>query len=117
MNKTISEALEAAAEAFAVQALYYAEKGHSEKAETNHKLAVQMYLALETMPALSDLAEEDLDQLEAEGYVIDGVLMHKPLTGEPDDMLVVTSVGAVISMVPLLDSDYDDDEENEHTGA
>lgn len=117
MNPIILEALEAAATTFSKYALHHAEKGHIEKAEANHKLAVQMYLALETMPALSGVAEEAIDQLEAEGYVIDGVLMHKPLTGEPDDMLVVTSTGVVISMVPRLDSDYDEEDEYEHTGA
>lgn len=113
MNHVILEALEAAATTFSKYALHHAEKGHVEKAEANHELAVQMYQAIEAFPTLTESALHALDALEAEGYVECGVLMYNPATDEPDETLAVTRHGVVISMV-LQVADHD---ENEHTGA
>lgn len=113
MNPAILEALEAAADTFSKYALYHAEKGSTEKAEANHKLAVQMHHAVEAFPVVTESAQQAVDALEAEGYVEHGILLRNPTTDEPDELLAVTHHGQVISMVlHLVNCD-----DNEHTGA
>lgn len=113
MNHTVLEALEAAADTFSKYALHHAEKGHTEKAEANHRLAVQMHHAIAAFPVVTESAQQALDSLEAEGYVEYGVLMYEPTRVAPRDVMAVTRYGSVFCMTLQL-AHLD---ENEHTGA
>lgn len=120
MNPAILEALEAAANTFSKYALHHAEKGHTEKAEANHRLAVQMHHAIAAFPVVTESAQQVLDALEAEGFVEYGVLLHIPVTGEPNDNLAIPKVCAVVNLhgeAFLTELHLVNCDENEHTGA